>query len=180
MVEKEFEKIDNMREVAEKLRLGRRRFLKRLAIAASLGALGILKEKAEAWPPCPCDGGCDSCDVNTCDDHTCIGSDTCRIDSCEYHECDTDTCSESDRCGSRNRCDTDTCTTTNACSADTCGTNTCDPNTCGANTCTSDTCSSDTCTIDGCDSDTCTEDDECTLSNKCESMNIDCGVLDWS
>jgi hypothetical protein len=156
MTDKESEGIDNIPEVAEKLKLGRRRFLKRLAIAALLGASVVRKEKTEACPCGSCNARCNTCDAHTCD------SDTCSIDNV----CASDTCTETDYCSC------DVCGTTNTCS----GSNECLTNAC----LTVDTCSSNTCWSDACGSDTCTEDDRCWLSNHCVLTDTDCGVWDSS
>ncbi len=185
MDDKKIRKLDNISEVAEKLKLGRRRFFKRLAIAALLGASVVRREKVEACPCGNCDDSCDTCNIgNECDSDTCdpnvchsdacYTTDVCNSDTCEYDACDTDTCNETDVCDSRDRCETDTCDT-NECRNDVCSSNTCGTNTCGVNTCGSNTCSTNTCG-DTCESDTCTEDDECSpLVNTCSTENVDCG-----
>jgi len=166
MTDKESERLDNIPEVAEKLKLGRRRFLKRLAIAALLGASGVLREKAEACP-CPCDGGCDSCDTNTCSPvHTCTtdvcNQDTCFINQCTTDICNQDTCEHRDECyAGGDTCTTDTCKQEDQCTA---------TNQCATNQCTGDICNIDLCTVD----------DECTSLNKCEVKDTDCEWTDIS
>jgi len=154
---KKFGKLDNIPEVAEKLELGRRRFLRRLTIATSLGILGALTEKTEACP-CVCNLGCDSCDYHECETDDVCDTDVCARDVCINDTCGIDICKQ-------DSCATDICISSDMCGGNTCNTNTCETNVCG---------------IDKCGTDTCTEDDRCSLGNCCMVEDTDCGAFDLS